>query len=145
MLVHYFAPFNNAETDYKVKDYQYFDKNGLRLGFYLDTAQWQGLIQNIPKGDALAIEAHGNHSLLLRSAEKESWQNKAWIGPHPLWALIHLYVPKHCPIIIQACYSLEFAKFFKAYMGGRAVWGFDDKLYSERWCGPDKPNGFQQV
>ncbi len=138
MATYYFAPFNDAQTDFNVA----------YPGYYLDTPGWAGMISGLGAGDQLAIEAHGNHSLHLCSTRKDTtiingknhkW-NRAWIGPHQLWALINSHLPQACrTIIIQACHSIEFGRFFKNYIGGRDVWAFDGVLGSARWKTDNNP------
>lgn len=140
MATYYFAPFNDAQTDFNVKDKDYHG------GYYLDTPGWTAMISTLGNGDQLAIEAHGNNTLLLCSSRDGTFQNRAWIGPHQLWALINPHLPQACgTIIIQACHSIEFGGFFKNYMGGRDVWAFNGTLRSERWTSNPDRNTFTQV
>lgn len=136
-MVYYFAPFDENATDFRVVDEKYNDpQSHLSIGFYLSTALWQTRILNMGAGDALAFCAHGNGSLLLCSSRNDTQPNRAWIGPHGLWQLIHLLLPPHSTIVFHACHSMRLAKFFKNYMTGHDVWGFEGELGSERW----KPN-----
>ena len=140
MATYYFAPFNDAQTDFNVKDKDYHG------GYYLDTPGWTAMISTLGNGDQLAIEAHGNNTLLLCSSSDGTFQNRAWIGPHQLWALINPHLPQACRrIIIQACHSIEFGGFFKNYMRGRDVWAFNGTLRSERWTSNPDRNTFTQV
>ena len=133
----YLAPFNVAETDREVMD------KGHTLGFHLDTPNWNLHVAGLGADDHLAIQAHGNDTLLLCSAETATWNPRAYIGPHQLWALINPVLPLVCrTIIIHACDSIPFGRFFKRYAGGRDVWAFEGTLKSERWLADPTRNPF---
>lgn len=136
MVVYYFAPFDDAETDFDVIDAQF------GIGFFRDSVGWTAALAGLGANDALAIQAHGNSSLLLCSSRDGTHPNRAWVGPHQLWAMIRTAA---CPnIIIQACDSIAFGRFFKTYMPGKTMWAYAGTLGNARWGGAGN-GGFQQV